>query len=209
MTPEGLQTYLQKLSNEMKDRTTDIVQLLKQKDKKAISIIYDRYAPALFGIAVKIVESEVLAEDVLQDAFVKIWKNAASFDEKKGTLFTWLLNITRNTALDMRKSAAFKRSQKIQEVDFSVYDHEDWKVEQKPDHIGLQAAVEGLDEKYRQIIDLAYFKGYTQQEIVQHLNIPLGTVKSRVKIGLRELRKLFIESKVIIWISLWTLLLSL
>lgn len=193
----------------MKDNTTDIVQLLKQKDKKAISIIYDRYGPALYGIAAKIVESEVLAQDVLQDAFVKIWKNAASFDEKRGTLFTWLLNITRNTALDTRKSAAFKRAQKIQEVDFSVYDHEDWKVEQKPEHIGLHAAVEGLDEKYRRIIDLVYFKGYTQQEVVKHLDIPLGTVKSRVKIGLRELRKLFIESKVMIWIFFWTFLLAL
>ncbi len=193
----------------MEHSTTDIIQLLKQEDKRAISIIYDKYGPALFGIAIKIVESEVLAEDVLQDAFVKIWKNAASFDEKKGTLFTWLLNITRRTALDTRKSAAFRRRQKIQEVDFSVYDHEDWRVEQKPEHIGVQTAVEGLEEKYRRIIDLVYFQGYTQQEVVKHLNIPLGTVKSRVKIGLRELRKLFIESKVMIWIFFWTLMLAL
>jgi len=193
----------------MEYSTTDIIQLLKQKDKRVISIIYDKYGPALFGIAVKIVESETLAEDVLQDAFIKIWRNADKFNEKKGTLFTWLLNITRNTALDTRKSAAFRRGRKIQEVDFSVYDHEDWKVEQKPEHIGLHSAVEGLEDKYRLIIDMVYFQGYTQQEIVQHLDIPLGTVKSRVKIGLRELRKIFIESKVMIWIFFWTLLLTL
>lgn len=192
----------------MEYSTTDIIQLLKQKDKRAISVIYDKYGPALFGIAVRIVESETLAEDVIQDAFIKIWRNADKFNEKKGTLFTWLLNITRNTALDTRKSAAFRRSQKIQEVDFSVYDHEDWKVEQKPEHIGLHSAVEGLDEKYRRIIDMVYFQGYTQQEIVQHLDIPLGTVKSRVKIGLRELRKIFVESKVMIWIFFWMLLLA-
>jgi RNA polymerase sigma-70 factor (ECF subfamily) len=187
----------------MEDKTTDIIKLLKHQDKRAISLLYDKYGAALYGITLKIVQSEVLAEDVLQDSFVKVWKNAASFDEKKGTLFTWLLNITRNTALDTIKSAAFKRSKKIQALDFSVYDHEDWRVEQKPEHIGLRSAVDNLEEKYRLIIDLVYFKGYTQQEVVKHLDIPLGTVKSRVKIGLRELRKLFAESKVIIWIFFW------
>ncbi len=189
----------------MEDKTTNIIQLLKQQDKRAISLLYDKYGAALYGIALKIVGSEALAEDVLQDSFVKVWKNASSFDEKKGTLFTWLLNITRNTALDTIKSAAYRRSKKIQELDFSVYDHEDWRVEQKPEHIGLRSAVEGLEEKYRLIIELVYFKGYTQQEVVKQLDIPLGTVKSRVKIGLRELRKLFAESKVMVWIFLWWL----
>lgn len=189
----------------MEDKTTDIIQLLKQQDKRAISLLYDKYGAALYGISLKIVQSEALAEDVLQDSFVKVWKNAASFDEKKGTLFTWLLNITRNMALDTIKSAAYKRSKKIQELDFSVYDHEDWRVEQKPEHIGLRSAVENLEEKYRLIIDLVYFKGYTQQEVVKHLDIPLGTVKSRVKIGLRELRKLFVDSKIMIWIFFWWL----
>ncbi|MEZ5039876.1 MAG: sigma-70 family RNA polymerase sigma factor [Saprospiraceae bacterium] len=192
----------------MDDKTTDIIRLLKQQDKKSIEILYDQYGAALYGVVLKIVQAETLAEDVLQDTFVKIWRNGATYDSDKGTLFTWMLNIARNTAIDTIKSAAYRHGKKIQEVDFSVYDHKDWRVEQHPEHIGLQSAVNGLEEKYRLIIDLAYFQGYTQQEIVEYLSIPLGTVKSRVKIGLRELKKLFLETKVWIWFTYLMLLLE-
>lgn len=173
-----------------------LIQMLKDRDKQSMSLLYDQYSAALFGVALRIVKSEALAEDVLQDAFLKIWKSGASYDSKRGTLFTWMLNITRNTAIDKTRSQHFRASGKIQSLDTFVNGSERGSTEEVPiEHIGVRDEVKKLDEKYRQIIDLVYFNGYTQQEISDELGIPLGTVKTRVKIALRELRKIFVETK--------------
>lgn len=187
----------------MKKRDSKIIKLLQKQDKKAISILYDRYAPALYGIVLKIVRSEEIAQDVLQEAFVKIWKNGAQYNAKKGTLFTWMLNITRNTAIDKTRSASFRNSGKIQGLDLSVSDNKNLSFQNNPDHIGLKDMVNGLEEKYRVILDLIYFQGYTHSEVVETLDIPLGTVKSRIRIGLRELRKLFVELNPALLLLIW------
>lgn len=167
-----------------------IIKLLKTRDKKAISWLYDRFSPALYGVACRIVKSEALAQDVLQDAFVKIWKNGANYDRSKGTLFTWMLNITRNTAIDKTRSAHFRHNGKIQPIDHFVNKSEaGLSHEISTNHIGIRKKIEILEEKYKTIIDLVYFNGYTQQEVAEQLNLPLGTVKSRVRIALRELKK--------------------
>ena len=183
-----------------------IVSLLKQKDKEAIPILYDQYASALYGVILKIVGSQQIAEDVLQETFIKIWRNGDQYDPKKGRLFTWLLNIARNTAIDKRRSAGFKKNSKNQLLESSVYYREGLTTSNNPDHIGLRELVDGLDEKYRQILELVYFKGFTQSEVVKELNIPLGTVKSRTRIALRELRKLFETHKVIFIVVFWLFL---
>jgi RNA polymerase sigma factor (sigma-70 family) len=178
-----------------------IIQLLKQNDQQAISYIYDKYAASLYGIVLKIVPSEAIAEDVLQESFVKVWKRGSTYDPSKGTLFTWLLNITRNTAIDKLRSAGYRKQEKIQTIDASVYkmggstDHE------KVDTLGLKKVVGTLEEKYRIVVDLIYFQGFTQKEVEEHLNIPIGTVKSRVRIALRELRKM-LEAHQVIWIGI-------
>jgi RNA polymerase sigma-70 factor (ECF subfamily) len=161
-----------------------IIELLQQQDKKAIDALYDQYSPALYGIVLKIVRSEMVAQDVLQEAFVKIWSKGSSYDPSKGTLFTWMLNITRNTAIDKQRmeETRSKNSEKHTPEGF---------MNPQIDHIGLNTEVGKLEEKYRKVIDLIYFEGYTQEEVTEALNIPLGTVKSRVRIALRELRKVF------------------
>lgn len=166
-----------------------IIDLLRQNDKSAIELIYDKYGAALFGVVVKIVKSTAIAEDVLQDAFVKVWKNADKYDNTKGRLFTWLLNITRNTAIDTIRSSKFKQSQKNQPLENSVYNDVRLSTEMQVNHLGLDKVMNTLDEKYRVVLDLIYLQGYTQKEVEDELNIPLGTVKSRVRIALRELRK--------------------
>lgn len=175
----------------MKANNQHIISLLKAQDDQAISLLYDTYAPALYGIILKIVHSEEVAQDVLQESFIKAWKNGSRYESSKGTLFTWLLNIARNTAIDKTRSASFRQNGKIQGLDKSVYNNISLSHQQNPDHIGLKTIVDGLEEKYRIIIELVYFKGYTQQEVVECLGIPLGTVKSRVRIALRELRAIF------------------
>ena len=179
-----------------------LIRLLQKKDKKAISLLYDNYASSLYGIILKIVRSEELAEDVLQDAFIKIWKNGPSYNEKRGSLFTWMLNIARNTAIDKTRSAHFRASNNINEIDQKITNNINWSHQPKPEHIGLNQVITKLDNKYVEIIELIYFKGYTQQEVHEHLDIPLGTVKSRLRIALRELRKIFDLYKVPIIILL-------
>jgi len=161
-----------------------IIELLQQQDKKAIDALYDQYSSALYGIVLNIVRSEMVAQDVLQEAFVKIWSKGVSYDPLKGTLFTWMLNITRNTAIDKQRmeETRSKNSEKNTPEGF---------MDLQIDHIGLNTEVGKLEEKYRKVIDLIYFEGYTQEEVTEALNIPLGTVKSRVRIALRELRKVF------------------
>lgn len=177
-----------------------IIELLQKQEKEAISILYDQYAATLHGIVLRIVHSKEIAEDVVQEAFVKAWRNGATYDRKKGTLFTWLLNITRNTAIDKTRTAAFQHRCKSQSVDSTLYDMPKLTIDPKPEHIGLDKIVKDLEEKHRIIIDLIYFQGYTHAEVTEYLDIPLGTVKTRLRIALRELRKYFGEQKVFFWI---------
>ena len=137
----------------MKFAESQIVEMLHQNDKQAIAVIYDHYAPALYGVVVRIVQSEEIAQDVMQDAFVKIWKKGTTYDSTKGTLFTWLLNITRNTAIDKIRSAGFRKSGENQNIDNHVHN----KVSSRgtnPDEIGVKELLNNLDDKYRDIIDM-------------------------------------------------------
>lgn len=170
----------------------ELVGLLKNKDKKGFELLYDNYSRVLYGIVLKIVHSESLAEDVLQDAFVKIWKNIDAYDVSKGTLFTWLLNVCRNTAIDRLRSQSYKHTNKIQSLDnhVSMMDGQS-QTQSAVDHIGLDKVVDTLKPEQKIIIDYIYFKGFTQAEVAEELNIPLGTVKTRVKSAINHLREFF------------------
>jgi len=193
----------------MKASQEDLGQLIQTQQKQAITLLYDQYADVLYGITVKIVRSEELAQDVLQEAFVKIWKNGASYDPSKGTVFTWALNITRNLAIDKTRSAAFRRRSQFDDMDITI-NKQCFSTETNTDAIGLKHQVASLDPKYQEVIDLVYLRGYTQSEVQDLLGIPLGTVKSRIRIGLRELRKVFLAHRVpiILAISQWISLLN-
>jgi len=167
-----------------------IIRLLQHNDDRAIELLYDDYAAALYGVVFRIVLSEEVAQDVLQEAFVKIWKKGQQYNISKGTLFTWILNICRNTAIDATRSKHYRGNGKIQNLEQFV-GKEEHTEELNINTVGLLNHVNGLEEKYRVVIDLIYLQGHTQKEVTEVLNIPLGTVKSRLKIGLRELRKLY------------------
>lgn len=175
----------------MKKEDPHIIHRLKQMDKGVVAEIYDAYAPALFGVVVQIVRSEAVAEDVLQETFIKVWKNADTYEARKGSLFTWLLNIARNTAIDKTRSKSFRHNGQLQSIDLALHDQRDFSTQRQVDQIGVRKVVEAMEEKYRIIIDLLYFQGFSQQEAHEYLGIPLGTVKSRTRIALRELRRIF------------------
>ena len=180
----------------MKFAESQIVEMLHQNDKRVIAIIYDQYAPSLYGVVLRIVQSEEIAQDVMQDAFVKIWKKGIMYNSNKGTLFTWLLNITRNTAIDKLRSAGYRNNGKNQSIDGLVYNQVS-SHGTNPDEIGVKELLNDLDEKYKEVVDMIYFRGFTQKEVSEELDIPLGTVKTRLRIALRELRGIFDVTKVV------------
>lgn len=173
-----------------------------------MAILYDRYAKALLGVTEKIVKSEELAEDVLQEAFVRIWQNGENYDPSKGRLFTWMLNITRNLALDKLKSKHYKQSLQNASTDSAA------EVAESSSHlaigeetIGLQEILEKLKPDQKRLIDLMYFQGYTQAEISEEFDIPLGTVKTKVRAALIQLRKYYgVETVAIMWLLIRTII---
>jgi RNA polymerase sigma-70 factor (ECF subfamily) len=163
------------------------VSLLKSRDSKAFSYLYDNYSGSLYTIIIQLVNDIEIANDVLQEVFVNIWKKIDSYDPVKGRLFTWMLNIARNASIDTLRSRSYQNTRKNQ----PLQENNDWP---KPDamnvdNIGLKRIIERLKKEHRVLIDLAYFKGYTHEEIAEIEDIPLGTVKTRIRNALTQLRE--------------------
>lgn len=169
----------------------ELVLLLKKQDTNAFSYLYDNYSAAIFGVITRMVEEQHLAEDILQEAFVKIWNNFNQYDSSKGRLFTWMINLTRNLTIDTLRSKGFKKQQKISQDEKSVLNYQDGGFNTaKFDTIGLRKQLALLKPEQQIVIELAYFNGYTQDEIAKEIGIPIGTVKTRIRSAILELRKL-------------------
>jgi len=168
--------------------TTDhIARLLKERDEKAIDLIYDNYGPNIYGYLFNMLGNASDAQDVMQDSFVKIWCHADSYEQSKSGLFSWMLSICRNTAIDCLRKKRTRRGHEIQNHKEFVYTVE----QNNTDTIDILNHLDGIELKYKQIVDLLFFKGMTQQEASEALGIPLGTIKSRLRIALRELGKIY------------------
>lgn len=166
----------------------------RRGNESALSYIYDAYSGALYGILLRMTQNEQLAQDLLQECFVKIWRYHAKYDSSKGSIFTWMLNLTRNHCIDYMRSKRNKNQQKNRAMDSVVYQlHTDDNF--NPNHIGVQEILKSLPDEQRKVIQLSYFEGYTQKEISEDFDIPLGTVKSRAKAALDKLRKIFNQDK--------------
>ena len=169
----------------------DLIYALQQQDKQAFSYLYDNYSGALFGLIYKMVNDKELSEDILQEAFVKIWNNFSNYDSFKGRLFTWMINLTRNLTIDTLRSKGYKNQSKIRSDENSVNNLSDTTHGvDKFDAMGIRKQLTLLNNDQKQIIDLAYFGGLTQDEISKQLGIPLGTVKTRMRAAILELRKI-------------------
>jgi len=166
-----------------------IVELLQERNEKAISLLYEHYGDTLYGVAKKVVRDDELAQDVLQESFVKIWKKSDSYDATKAKLFTWLFRITRNTAIDKLRSVNTKSDKEIQMDVSDVYNLGVDSI--RPEFMDVRENLDKIEDKYQIVLEALFFQGMTQQEASDELNIPLGTIKSRLKIGLRELKKIY------------------
>ena len=163
---------------------------LQMQDQSAFSYLYDNYAAALNGVIHRMVDDTQLAEDILQEAFIRIWNNFKQYDAGKGRLFTWMVNITRNLTIDTLRSKGYKKQQKISQNESSVTNYQNKDNVTRFDGIGLNKQLASLKPEYKNLIDLAYFAGYTQEEISKEMGIPLGTVKTRMRSAIMELRKM-------------------
>ena len=166
-----------------------IVHLLEKGDKKAISLLYENYSDSLYGVILKVTINEEIAQDALQETFIKVWKNAKKYDSKKAKLFTWLYRIAKNTAIDKLRSFNNRFDKEVQIDKSNVYILPTANLNQ--DVLDLKEHVARLDQKYQIVLKALFFEGMTQQEASDELDIPLGTIKSRLKIGLRELKKVY------------------
>jgi len=175
------------LSTKVTYEEQELVTLLRRKDDQGFAYLYEHYAGALHSVIRQIVNDGELANDVLQETFVNIWRRIESYDSGKGRLFTWMLNIARNAAIDKTRSKAFQQGLKSQPIDGEYIQAS---VRPGVDDIGLKKMVWKLKEEQRMLIDLSYFQGYTHEQIAKALNIPLGTVKTRIRSALIQLKGL-------------------
>jgi len=157
-------------------------------------MIYHNYGEVLMGAIIRIVKRKDFAEDVFQEALVKMWKKSETYDASKGKLFTWMFNICRNTAIDKTRSKHYKQSTNIQSDDSVVFNTESGtSYEMKIDPIGLKDWVNKLDVKHQEAIDIVYFKGYSHREAAKELDLPVGTLKTRIRTAINELRKIVVD----------------
>ncbi|GAC1433077.1 MAG: sigma-70 family RNA polymerase sigma factor [Chitinophagaceae bacterium] len=171
---------------------TELLAALKAHDEQAYSFLYDHYSKALFALILQIIPQHTHAEDVLQDVFIKIWQNIHSYDATKGRLYTWIINIARNQAIDRSRSKDFNNQAKTITLPDSVYNRES-NSGRSIDDVGLVKVLSKLPDENRKLLELSYFQGYTHEEIAQILKLPLGTVKTRIRSTIIQLRKVLGE----------------
>ncbi len=167
----------------------ELVVQFKNKDVKAFETLYEMYHKSVQGVVFNIVRDKESAEEIAQDVFIKAWNNADSYAAKKGRFFTWIINIARNAAIDKTRSKNFKNNSKNLDAQIFVdilETHDS--LDSKTDAIGIRNFVNKLKDKCIKVIELLYFKGFTQKEVSESLDVPLGTIKTRNRNCINELR---------------------
>ncbi|WP_192348432.1 RNA polymerase sigma factor [Algoriphagus sp. Y33] len=163
---------------------------LRAKDRKTTEYLYDKYSRALYAVISRIIFDKDIAEEVFHDSFVKITRKIDHYDESKGRLYTWMANICRNSAIDKLRSKEISQSGKTNTIDDFVYGMESQSgTQEQIDGIGVRELMIDLNDDQKFIVEYIYFKGYTHSEVSEEFEIPLGTVKSRVRAAIQVLKK--------------------
>lgn len=171
----------------MKKNEKDIIQLLRSHDNLGMSMVYDKYSTPLYGVIRRIVNDDSLAQDALQETFLKVWQKISSYDGSKSQLFTWIYAIARNTALDYQRKIVKTQSSEIQNAVDDVL----LTTGLNEDTIDLKENINTLEPKYKDVIDALFFQGYSQREWSKESGVPLGTIKSRLRVGMRMLKEIY------------------
>lgn len=172
----------------------DLIAGLKDRDAQSMSYLVNNYSAAIFGVISRIVSNDSVAQEVLQDAFMKFWEKIDQYDPSKGRLFTWMMNISRNLAIDKLRSREIKKNEKTDDISNYVIElGERSSLSQNIDVIGIRETLANLREEEKFVLEMTYFKGYTQSEIADEFEIPLGTVKTRLRMAIKHLREFLKE----------------
>jgi RNA polymerase sigma factor (sigma-70 family) len=167
-----------------------LIQQLKNKDERALSLLYDKYSGAIYSVILKMIRDEGKAQNLLQDTFITVWYKAESYDTNKGRFYTWVYRIAKNKTLNvLRKSDLL-----IQTDDFSVYDTKEDAISIDSEYLELNGAVTTLEAHHKEAIELVYFKGLTHKEAHQEMDVPLGTFKSYIRQALKQLRETYAKT---------------
>jgi len=177
----------------MQDKIDFLVSQFQNKNQKAFEELYDSYNESIYGVIYNIVKNKSIAEELMQDTFIKAWQNSNSYSPEKGRFFTWILNIARNTAIDKIRSKTYKQSRSNLDTDnfYNSISSND-NLDRKTNAIGINKYVSKLNPKGHKVVELIYYKGFTQKQASEHLNIPLGTVKTRTRNCINKLRAMML-----------------
>lgn len=168
----------------------EIIGGLRARDRKTTEYLYEKYSRALMGVILRIISNHDIAEEVFHDSFIKITKKIDSYEESKGRLYTWMANVCRNSAIDKLRSREVSQISKTNAIDDFVFGIESQSgTLEQVEGIGVKELMNQLTADQKFIIEYIYFQGYTHSEISEEFNIPLGTVKSRVRAALQVLKK--------------------
>lgn len=172
----------------------DLISLVEDGDSKAFSVLYDRHSRAAYSLAYRMMGERQAAEDLMQDVFLKVWRSTGSYRAKRGSVRTWILSILHNRGIDrLRSSASRRRTQDKVEASAETSQPSEafskaWRNSQREQ---IRQALETLPSEQLKVLELAYFSGYTHVEIAELLSLPLGTVKGRMRLGLKKIKDYF------------------
>lgn len=182
----------------LKTEDKNIIALLNSRKESGMSLLYDKYSGPLFGIIRRIIFDEQIAHDALQDTFIKIWKNFHKYDQEKSQLFTWMYSIARNTALDHRRKINKIYVDDIQ----NQVDNVLLSTSMNEEALDIRQKLDNIEDKYKEVIDALFFQGYSQREWSKESGTPLGTVKSRLRVGMRMLKEIYDKGVLLFFILL-------
>ncbi len=170
---------------------TALLRRIAQGDERALEALYDAYAGRVYGLVLRVMGDAALAQEVTQDVFLKVWQRPHTWNPERGQFSSWLLTVARYTAVDRLRTEALRSGRSV-----PLLDELDTLIDADPDpteYDSLRALLRRLPDEQRQVIELAYFRGLTHSELAAALNLPLGTVKTRLRAGLQKLRALLLD----------------
>jgi RNA polymerase sigma-70 factor (ECF subfamily) len=171
----------------------DLIQLVGDGDPRSFEVIFDRHGGAAFSLAFRMCGRRTMAEDVVQEAFLSIWRSGAAYDRRRGSVRSWVLGVVHNRAVDAFRRGTAKEGRDVSDErnDALVASPERTEVEvaRREEGREVRGALAGLPVEQRRVIELAYFGGFTHKQIAEMLELPAGTIKGRMRLGLTKLRQ--------------------
>jgi RNA polymerase sigma-70 factor, ECF subfamily len=184
------------MSESFTNDEAQLIQRIIQKDQIALSELYQRYGGLVYSLALRVLTNSTLAEEATQDTFMKVWNQAYTWDANKGKLSTWLMTITRYTAIDRLRKEQHRpaASVALEDIEDLIGKRSFMDTAQGQDRQLLRSLMQNLPNEQIQVIELAFFQGLSHSEIADELTLPLGTVKTRLRLGLQKLKVLWLDA---------------